>query len=103
VPVLVSSRGYGVLWDNPAITDLGVGTGMGHVIPADQLYTEAGQPGGLTARYYQGENFDTLVATRTNAQVDFGWSRTPPHDNYSIRWDGYVEARQGEPGSLLPL
>ena len=25
VPVLVSSRGYGVLWDNPAITDVNVG------------------------------------------------------------------------------
>jgi alpha-D-xyloside xylohydrolase len=27
VPMLVSSRGYGVLWDNPAVTDVKVGSG----------------------------------------------------------------------------
>jgi alpha-D-xyloside xylohydrolase len=99
VPVLVSSRGYGVLWDNPAITDVNVGGGVKQSIPTDQFYTEAGQPGGLTARYYSGTNFDMLVATRTNANVDFDWSQTPPpglpHDYYSVRWDGYVKARQG--------
>ena len=25
IPVLVSSKGYGVLWDNPAITDVDAG------------------------------------------------------------------------------
>jgi alpha-D-xyloside xylohydrolase len=99
VPVLVSSRGYGILWDNPAITDVNVGAGAEQVIPAAQLCTETGQPGGLTGQYYRGTNFDTLVAARTNASVDFDWSQTPPpglpHDYYSVRWDGYVKARQG--------
>ena len=99
VPVLVSSRGYGVFWDNPAITDVGVGTGGGQAIPADQLFTEAGQPGGLTASYYQGRNFETLVTNRTDARLDFDWSSTPPpglpHNDYSVRWDGFVQAREG--------
>ena len=29
VPVLVSSRGYGLLWDNPAVTDVNVGASRG--------------------------------------------------------------------------
>ena len=99
VPVLVSSRGYGVLWDNPAITDVSVGVGKAEIIPSAQLDNEAGQPGSLTARYYRGENFDKLVATRTDAQVNFDWSDTPPpglpHDHYSVQWDGFVEAQQG--------
>ncbi len=98
VPVLVSSRGYGILWDNPAITDVSVGAGAEQVTPAAQLCTEAGEAGGLTARYFQGENFDTLVTNRTDAQVDFDWSDTPPpglpHDHYSVRWDGFVQAAQ---------
>ena len=99
VPVLVSSRGYGIFWDNPAITDVGIGVGTGEVIPAAQLYTEDGESGGLTARYYQGENFDTLVTNRVDAQVNFNWNGTPlrglSHDHYSVRWDGFVQARQG--------
>ncbi len=97
MPVLVSSRGYGVLWDNPAVTDVSVGAGAEETIPAGQLYTEDGQAGGLTARYFRGENFDTLVATRTNAQIEFNWDVTPPadlpHDGYSVRWTGFIEAK----------
>lgn len=99
VPFLVSSRGYGVLWDNPAVTDVAVGAGLQQVIPSHQLYSETGQPGGLTARYYSDENFATLITNRTDSQVDFDWSTSPPtglpHDHYSVRWDGFVEARQG--------
>jgi alpha-D-xyloside xylohydrolase len=96
VPVLVSSRGYGVLWDNPAVTDVNVGAGDERTIPAAQLCTEDGQPGGLTASYYRGQNFNTLVATQTDAQVDFDWTAAPPaglpHDHYSVRWTGFIEA-----------
>lgn len=105
VPVLVSSRGYGILWDNPAITSVNVGAGVEQVIPAAQLCTETGEAGGLTARYYRGENFDTLVANRTDGQVDFDWSDTPPsglpHDHYSVRWDGFVETREGGPYTFI--
>lgn len=98
VPVLVSSRGYGILWDNPAITAVSIAAGVEQVIPTAQLYPESGEAGGLTARYYRGENFDALVTDRTDAQVDFDWSSTPPtglsHDHYSVRWDGFVQALQ---------
>lgn len=98
VPVLVSSRGYGVLWDNPAVTEVNVGVGHEETIPSTQLYDENGHVGGLTARYYRGENFDQPVRTNVDARVDFDWSKTPPsglpHDHYSVRWDGFVQAKR---------
>ncbi len=98
VPVLVSSRGYGVLCDNPAVTDVRVGAGELETIPRTQLFDDDGRPAGLTARYYRGRNFDTLVATRTDPQLDFLWNDTPPpglpRDDFSVRWSGFVEAKE---------
>jgi alpha-D-xyloside xylohydrolase len=98
IPVLVSSKGYGVLWDNPAVTDVNCGGGRGEMIPAAQFLDENGEPGGLTARYYRGDNFEQPVRTNVEAQVDFDWSDTPPaglpHDDYSVRWTGFVEAKK---------
>ena len=101
IPFLVSSRGYGVFWNNPSPTTVDVGAGGGAVIPSDRLYTQDGKPGGLTGQYFKGTNFDTLVTTRVDPQIDFDWTTTPPtglpHDEYSVRWTGYIQApRSGE-------
>ena len=99
IPFLVSSRGYGLLWNNPASTTVSVGTGPDASIPPAQLLTADGKPGGLTAQYYQGVNFDTLAATRTDPTIDFNWTTSPPaslpHDHYSIRWTGFVQVQAG--------
>ena len=98
IPFLTSSRGYGLLWDNAAHTDVSVGTGEAQTVPSSQLFTEAGQPGGLTARYYDGHDLGTLVTTRTDPQVDFNWSDTPAagltHNYFSVRWTGSVQAQE---------
>ncbi len=98
VPVLLSSKGYAVLWDNPAVTNVNLGTGPKEIIPSARLYNEEGKPGGLTARYYRGENFEELIDTRIDSQVNFDWSRTPPsgvpHDHYSVRWTGFIETEE---------
>jgi alpha-D-xyloside xylohydrolase len=97
IPVLVSSKGYGLLWDNPAVTDVNVGVGNEQPIPSSQLSTTDGKPGGLTGQYYQGQDFQTLAGTRMDTQVNFDWSQAPPltlpHDHYSVRWTGYVQAK----------
>ncbi|HVU32264.1 MAG TPA: glycoside hydrolase family 31 protein [Opitutaceae bacterium] len=56
VPVLVSSHGYGVLWDNPAVTDVDVGKRDPHAI---SWTSEAGDG----ADYYviDGPNLDAVV------------------------------------------
>jgi alpha-D-xyloside xylohydrolase len=97
IPVLVSSRGYGLLWDNPAVTDVSVGAGDKHAIPSAQLFNDDGATGGLTGRYYKNE-FGELVATRTDPQMNFDWSSMPPvglsQERYSTRWTGFIEAKQ---------
>lgn len=99
IPFLLSSRGYGLLWDNPAHTDVAVGAGRAVPVPADQLFSEDGQPGGLTGHYFHGEDFKTLAATRTDPQINFDWTDSPPvglgPNDYSVRWNGFVQAGNG--------
>jgi len=70
VPFLVSTRNYGILWDNYSITRFGnpkayslVGEGKTSLQVAD----ESGQPG-WTTRYYLGKR---LAATRSEATIDY--------------------------------
>jgi alpha-D-xyloside xylohydrolase len=51
VPVLVSSRGWGILWDNPSHMKFGSPEDMVPV-PAARLVDDDGKPGGLTATYF---------------------------------------------------
>jgi len=54
--------------------------------------------GGVRGDYYTGMNFENLVLTRTDPQVDFSWGNpggpdpAVGDDNFSARWTGEVEA-----------
>jgi alpha-D-xyloside xylohydrolase len=105
VPFLVSSRGYGILWDNPSYTRFG-DLREWAPIPAEQLLDVAGRPGGLTGSYHAGAGFETVVATRTDPGIDIevpGGTKQPnlrihpslpPEGETSVRWEGAVEARE---------
>jgi alpha-D-xyloside xylohydrolase len=72
VPFLVSSRGYGLLWDNTSETKFGDLRDPVHV-PAENLYDADGQRGGLTGTYRQGGcDTGSVVATRVDPQLAFG-------------------------------
>jgi len=80
------------------------------VVPAASLIDSNGTPGGLSAIYYQGQNFEKEVARRVDAAIDFNWdkvkregvganSRTDPipglaMDSFSARWEGFVQTHQ---------
>ncbi|MEJ2705759.1 MAG: PA14 domain-containing protein, partial [Sedimentisphaerales bacterium] len=61
-------------------------------------FKTAREGGGIRGDYYNGMNFNTLVLTRTDPQIDFNWgdpgSPDPavPVDQFSARWTGEVEA-----------
>ncbi len=75
-------------------------TYIGKVLPQRLLYDENGKPGGLTARFYNGQHFDTLITTRSEVKLDFDWNdgKSRPegiHQHYySIRFTGEVLAEQ---------
>jgi hypothetical protein len=57
-----------------------------------------GNGNGLTAQYYNGMNFDSLVFTRIDPVIDFDWGEGSPgngipNDDYTIRWTGKIEPR----------
>jgi alpha-D-xyloside xylohydrolase len=100
VPFLVSSRGYGILWDNPSYTRFGDLRPF-EPIPGTQLIDTAGHPGGLTGSYYADDAFGRRVAERVDGRIDIlpaGRFMTnaaihpdlPPRGPISVRWAGSV-------------
>jgi alpha-D-xyloside xylohydrolase len=107
IPLLVSSRGYGILWDNTSFTRFGDLRPF-EAIPAAQLFDREGKPGGLTGSYYAGAHFDQFIAQRTDAKIHIYFPGGHPHPNriihpdlpdgeISVRWEGELEpAMTGE-------
>jgi alpha-D-xyloside xylohydrolase len=105
VPFLVSSRGYGILWDNTSYTRFGDLRPF-EPIPPSRLLDATGSPGGLTGSYYTGARFETKVATRLDSSIAIavpGGAKQPnlrihpslpPEGEASVRWEGAVEATE---------
>ncbi|HYA79101.1 MAG TPA: TIM-barrel domain-containing protein, partial [Candidatus Nitrosopolaris sp.] len=90
VPFLVSSRGYGVLWDNLSFTRFGDLREF-TPIPADCLVDVSNQPGGLTTGMFTEANPDELENPHPTSDLSFGTTnRTyPPAWR---RWTGELVA-----------
>ena len=102
IPFLVSSRGYGILWDNTSYTRFGDLRPF-EAIPTSQLFDSNGKAGGLTGSYYSGAHFDKLVAQRTDPKIDIDIKGETPNPNriihpdlpdgdISVRWEGELLA-----------
>lgn len=57
-----------------------------------------GKGDGLTAEYYNGQEFNTLMVTTVDTTINFNWGTNRPNrninaDNVSIRWQGKIEPR----------
>jgi alpha-D-xyloside xylohydrolase len=68
VPMLVSSRGYGILWDNLSFSKFG-DTRPFESIPAECLIDTSGKPGGLTSGSFDPDNPETLQNAVQSAQI----------------------------------
>jgi alpha-D-xyloside xylohydrolase len=101
VPFFVSSRGYGVLWDNNGFTRFG-DLRQPEPPPASQLLDTAGNPGGLTGTYFGDARFEQSVATRLDASLAFSVPADArgandsvhpalPRGNVGVRWEGFVQ------------
>lgn len=57
-----------------------------------------GKGNGLTASYYNGQDFNTLVVERIDTVINFNWGNSYPvrnvnADNFSVCWQGKIEPR----------
>jgi alpha-D-xyloside xylohydrolase len=97
VPFVVSSRNYGLLWDNPSITRFGDPREYRLISAGLKVTDETGKPGGLTARYYVG---NALKLTRSEPDIDYHYikdlKRWPAQvkgaKDQKVVWTGKVEA-----------
>ena len=68
IPFVVSTKHYGILWDNAAITRFGNPVESAPLNAGFALYDEDGNAGGLTAYYYDK---DKLLLKRTEVDLDY--------------------------------
>lgn len=96
VPFLVSSRNYGLLWDNSSITRFGDAREYQPLEASLKLYDASGKEGGLTANYYIG---DELKISRVEADLNYQYLKDQENwpeevkGNPGLRvvWEGSVE------------
>src|SRR5581483_4798012 len=69
IPFLVSSRHYGILWDNPSYSRFGK-LPPWEAIPAQYLQTPDGQTGGFQATYFSDDQFEQSAGTHIDATID---------------------------------
>ncbi|MGA7538386.1 MAG: TIM-barrel domain-containing protein [Steroidobacteraceae bacterium] len=104
VPLVVSSRNYGILWDNDSITRFGNPRPWQPLSQSLILFNAQGRQGGLTARYYVDGK---LVLERTERNIDYQYltwhGHFPPTFPQSlvnlphvrVVWTGKIEAKTG--------
>jgi alpha-D-xyloside xylohydrolase len=97
IPFVVSTRHYGLLWDNNSITRFGDPREYQPLNASLKLYDAQGKPGGLTASYYEG---NTLKLTRDESTPNYqyikdlaNWPKASPAKTTSkVVWEGSIEA-----------
>jgi alpha-D-xyloside xylohydrolase len=100
IPFLVSSRNYGLLWDNNGISRFGDPKPY-TLASRDLKITDAdGKPGGFTARYFVGGE---LKLARTEGDINYQFLKDQPNlpafmkgaKDQKVVWEGTVEVPAG--------
>ncbi|MGD0339548.1 MAG: TIM-barrel domain-containing protein [Bacteroidota bacterium] len=102
IPFLVSSKNYGILWDNNSRTKFG-DIREYQSLSILKLYNREGIEGGLTTEYFKDSNFDSLFTSRSESRIEHEFIDV--NDKFpegflqsvaAVRWTGEIECR--EPG-----
>ncbi|SFS19015.1 alpha-D-xyloside xylohydrolase [Dyella sp. OK004] len=96
IPFVVSSRNYGLLWDNNSITRFGDPREYQPLSQSLKVYDAEGKQGGLTASYYVG---DALKLKRVETQPDYQYikdlkqwpAESPAKTTSKVVWEGSIE------------
>ena len=100
VPFIVSTRNYGLLWDNYSLSR------FGDPRPYEQinqfnLYNENGEEGGLTATYIDDTETNHVFAVRDESTIDYENLETIENfpegfdfNSAEITWEGQIEPKE---------
>ena len=103
IPYLISSKNYGILWDNNSDSHYGKPESASPLFEQLKLFDAEGKEGGLTARYYDG---DKLLLERVEKDLNYQFlenynTREIPFPdavkdakNLRIVWEGSVSSDQ---------
>lgn len=97
VPFFVSTKNYGILWDNYSLTKFGDPRDYAD-LDQFKLFDKSGNEGGLTATYMVNGNPDNVFVERKESQIDYENLETVkkfpddfPFYNSAITWEGEIE------------
>ncbi len=98
IPFVVSSRNYGILWDNYSRSKFGDVRDYTNLSKAFRLFDDEGKEGGVTAKYTGMADTSRAQIFRDESQIDYEFlpdlKRLP--EGYSLAngeviWDGMIE------------
>ena len=72
IPFLVSSKNYGILWDNYSITKV-IDSRDYNQLSAMKLFSKDGDEGWLTAIYHDKTDPNKIVTTRAESKIDYSF------------------------------
>lgn len=93
IPFLVSSRGYGILWDNTSFSRFG-NLRLLTPIPAALLVDTRGMTGGVTVSEFSDRQFGHCAVESAGPFPDGSSQPGHPRGDDSVRWEGYLVPAQ---------
>lgn len=100
VPFIISSKNYGILWDNYSLTKYGDSRDYAN-LDSFKLYNKDGKEGGLTATYLVNGDPKQVFVERDETKIDYenletvnNFPENFPFNNSKIIWEGEVEAKE---------
>ncbi|MFP4489321.1 MAG: TIM-barrel domain-containing protein [Bacteroidales bacterium] len=101
VPFLLSTRNYGILWDNYSRSKFGDKRDY-QDISSMKLYNSRGQPGGLTATYSYRKEREKVFTRREETEINYrfipdlaGLPDGYDLENGYVTWEGFIEPAVG--------
>jgi alpha-D-xyloside xylohydrolase len=100
VPFIISSRNYGILWDNYSLTKFGDPRDYSQ-LDLFRLNGKNGEEGGLTATYYINSDTSKVFIQRKESTIDYenlttvrNFPEKFPFSNSTITWTGTIEPEE---------
>lgn len=100
VPFIISSKNYGILWDNYSLTKYGDSRDYAN-LDSFNLYNKDGKEGGLTATYLVNGDAKQVFVERDETKIDYenletvnNFPKNFPFNNSKIIWEGELEAKE---------